>query len=192
MVPILVSATFTYIPVWEAASLDEWLYNGGTYQVIVFHFFIGACSYLSCEAISAKPIKLKRRANPIVCKTNPPSIYREIGIFYQTICHNLNTGLMELHVKLYEGFKLPNLFDLINIKTSDGYYSLAIVYKLVYKMLMDCTFLVGSAKYFYKIFVVYGTGLCYWLLDIVVLVSQRFLHKRIFRLKSWWNKQWIG
>ncbi len=28
-------------PIWEAASLDEWLYNGGPYQLIVFHFLIG-------------------------------------------------------------------------------------------------------------------------------------------------------
>jgi len=25
-------------PIWEAASLDEWLYNGGPYQLVVFHF----------------------------------------------------------------------------------------------------------------------------------------------------------
>jgi photosystem II P680 reaction center D1 protein len=30
-----------FYPIWEAASLDEWLYNGGTYQLVVFHFLIG-------------------------------------------------------------------------------------------------------------------------------------------------------
>jgi photosystem II P680 reaction center D1 protein len=30
-----------FYPVWEAASLDEWLFNGGPYQLIVCHFFIG-------------------------------------------------------------------------------------------------------------------------------------------------------
>jgi hypothetical protein len=29
-----------FYPVWEAASLDEWLFNGGPYQPIVCHFFI--------------------------------------------------------------------------------------------------------------------------------------------------------
>ncbi|KAL7568888.1 hypothetical protein ACA910_015536 [Epithemia clementina (nom. ined.)] len=29
-------------PIWEAASLDEWLYNGGEYQLIVLHFLIGS------------------------------------------------------------------------------------------------------------------------------------------------------
>ena len=33
-------------PIWEAASLDEWLYNGGPYQLVVFHFLIGCATYL--------------------------------------------------------------------------------------------------------------------------------------------------
>ena len=36
-------------PVWEAASLDEWLYNGGTYQLVVFHFLIGIWCYAGRE-----------------------------------------------------------------------------------------------------------------------------------------------
>merc|ERR1712086_682430 len=38
-----------FSPVWEAASVDEWLYNGGPYQMVVFHFFIGVCSYIGRE-----------------------------------------------------------------------------------------------------------------------------------------------
>merc|ERR1712115_287219 len=38
-----------FYPVWEAASMDEWLYNGGTYQLVVLHFFIGICAYLGRE-----------------------------------------------------------------------------------------------------------------------------------------------
>lgn len=36
-------------PIWEAASLDEWLYNGGPYQLVVCHFFIGVCAYMGRE-----------------------------------------------------------------------------------------------------------------------------------------------
>ncbi len=36
-------------PVWEASSLDEWLYNGGSYQLIVFHFLIGIWCYAARE-----------------------------------------------------------------------------------------------------------------------------------------------
>jgi photosystem II P680 reaction center D1 protein len=38
-----------FYPVWDSPSLDEFLYNGGTYQVVVFHFFIGACAWLGRE-----------------------------------------------------------------------------------------------------------------------------------------------
>jgi photosystem II P680 reaction center D1 protein len=36
-------------PIWEAASLDEWLYNGGCYQLVIFHFLIGVWCYAGRE-----------------------------------------------------------------------------------------------------------------------------------------------
>ena len=30
-----------FYPIWEAATIDEWLYNGGPYKLIVFNFLIG-------------------------------------------------------------------------------------------------------------------------------------------------------
>ena len=36
-------------PIWEAASLDEWLFNGGSYQFIVCHFVLGICCYMGRE-----------------------------------------------------------------------------------------------------------------------------------------------
>jgi photosystem II P680 reaction center D1 protein len=36
-------------PIWEAFSLDEWLYNGGPYQFVVFHFLIGVAAYAGRE-----------------------------------------------------------------------------------------------------------------------------------------------
>jgi len=38
-----------FYSIWEAASLEEWLYNGGPYQLVVFHFFLGVCSYIGRE-----------------------------------------------------------------------------------------------------------------------------------------------
>jgi photosystem II P680 reaction center D1 protein len=35
--------------IWEAASLDEWLYNGGPFQLVVFHFLIGIYAYMGRE-----------------------------------------------------------------------------------------------------------------------------------------------
>jgi photosystem II P680 reaction center D1 protein len=36
-------------PIWEAQSLEEWLYNGGEYQLIVFHFMIAIYAYMGRE-----------------------------------------------------------------------------------------------------------------------------------------------
>jgi photosystem II P680 reaction center D1 protein len=38
-----------FYPIWEAASLDEWLYNGGPYQFVIFHFLIGVFCYMGRE-----------------------------------------------------------------------------------------------------------------------------------------------
>jgi len=38
-----------FYPVWESLGFDEWLYNGGTYQFCVFHFFAGVCSAMGRE-----------------------------------------------------------------------------------------------------------------------------------------------
>jgi photosystem II P680 reaction center D1 protein len=38
-----------FYPIWEAASIDEWLYNGGPSQLIVFHFLTGVACYLGRE-----------------------------------------------------------------------------------------------------------------------------------------------
>ncbi len=38
-----------FYPIWEAASVDEWLYNGGPYQLVVLHFLTGVACYLGRE-----------------------------------------------------------------------------------------------------------------------------------------------
>ena len=38
-----------FYPIWEAASLDEWLYNGGPFQLVTFHFLIGIYAYMGRE-----------------------------------------------------------------------------------------------------------------------------------------------
>ena len=35
-----------FYPIWDAANLDEWLYNGGPYQMIIFHFLIAIYAYM--------------------------------------------------------------------------------------------------------------------------------------------------
>ena len=38
-----------FYPIWEASTLDEWLYNGGLFQLVVFHFLIGIYAYMGRE-----------------------------------------------------------------------------------------------------------------------------------------------
>jgi photosystem II P680 reaction center D1 protein len=46
VVPTSAAIGLHFYPIWDAASLDEWLYNGGPYQLIIFHFLIGIWCYL--------------------------------------------------------------------------------------------------------------------------------------------------
>jgi photosystem II P680 reaction center D1 protein len=38
-----------FYPAWDAVSFDEWLYNGGSYQLVVLHFIIGAAAWMGRE-----------------------------------------------------------------------------------------------------------------------------------------------
>ena len=38
-----------FYPLWESDGYDEWLYNGGTYQLIVLHFILGVCAWMGRE-----------------------------------------------------------------------------------------------------------------------------------------------
>ena len=46
VVPTSAAIGLHFYPIWEASSLEEWLYNGGCYQLIVCHFLIGIWCYL--------------------------------------------------------------------------------------------------------------------------------------------------
>ncbi len=49
VVPSSATIGLHFYPIWEAASIQEWLYNGGPYQLIVFHFLIGIICYQDRE-----------------------------------------------------------------------------------------------------------------------------------------------
>ena len=46
VVPTSAAIGLHFYPIWDAASVEEWLYNGGPYQLIIFHFLIGIWCYL--------------------------------------------------------------------------------------------------------------------------------------------------
>ncbi|PWA78702.1 PsbA, chloroplast [Artemisia annua] len=41
IIPTSAAIGLHFYPIWEAASVDEWLYNGGPYELIVLHFLLG-------------------------------------------------------------------------------------------------------------------------------------------------------
>jgi photosystem II P680 reaction center D1 protein len=46
VIPTSAAIGLHFYPIWAAASMDEWLYNGGPYQLIVLHFLVGVWCYL--------------------------------------------------------------------------------------------------------------------------------------------------
>jgi photosystem II P680 reaction center D1 protein len=46
VVPTSAAIGLHFYPIWDASSIQEWLYNGGPYQLIVLHFLIGIWCYL--------------------------------------------------------------------------------------------------------------------------------------------------
>uniref|UniRef100_A0A0D3HG91 32 kDa thylakoid membrane protein n=1 Tax=Oryza barthii TaxID=65489 RepID=A0A0D3HG91_9ORYZ len=49
IVPTSAAVGLHFYPIWEAASVDEWLYNGGPYELIVLHFLLGVACYMGRE-----------------------------------------------------------------------------------------------------------------------------------------------
>lgn len=46
VIPTSAAIGLHFYPLWAAGSVPEWLYNGGSYQLIVLHFLIGIFAYL--------------------------------------------------------------------------------------------------------------------------------------------------
>jgi photosystem II P680 reaction center D1 protein len=49
LIPSSNSIGVHFYPAWESMTTDEWLYNGGSYQLVIFHFMIGVCAYMGRE-----------------------------------------------------------------------------------------------------------------------------------------------
>ncbi|KAL5555071.1 hypothetical protein UlMin_037307 [Ulmus minor] len=49
IIPTSAAIGLHFYPIWEATSVDEWLYNGGPYELIVLHFLLGVACYMSRE-----------------------------------------------------------------------------------------------------------------------------------------------
>ena len=78
-------------PVWEALSLDEWLYNGGPYQLVVFHFLIGVFAYMGREW----ELSYRLGMRPWICVAYSAPVAAATAVFLSTpsvrisltVCH---------------------------------------------------------------------------------------------------------
>ncbi|CAN6476525.1 unnamed protein product [Victoria cruziana] len=49
IVPISAAIGLHFYPIWEASSVDKWLYNGSPYELIFLHFLLGLACYMGRE-----------------------------------------------------------------------------------------------------------------------------------------------
>ncbi|KAF9606290.1 hypothetical protein IFM89_024293 [Coptis chinensis] len=46
IIPTSTAIGLHFYLIWEATSVDEWLYNGGPYELILLHFLLGVACYM--------------------------------------------------------------------------------------------------------------------------------------------------
>ena len=65
-----------FYPIWEAASLDEWLYNGGPYQMIVLHFLLGVAAYMGFHSWPIERVTFRHKTDSTLAFTEDPDGWR--------------------------------------------------------------------------------------------------------------------
>jgi photosystem II DI subunit (Q(B)) len=84
-----------FYPIWEAATLDEWLYNGGPYQMIVCHFLLGVACYMGFLFVA------HQRGDSLIKKTDSTH-----ALIFMPPKAALVLGLTNLKLPLIQGFAL--------------------------------------------------------------------------------------
>ena len=93
-----------FYPIWEAASLDEWLYNGGPYQLVVFHFLIGVFAYMGREwelsyRLGMRPWICVAYSAPVAAASAVFLVYPLVKVVSPMVC--LLVSLVLLTICLY-------------------------------------------------------------------------------------------
>ena len=74
-----------FYPIWEAATLDEWLFNGGPYQLIVCHFFLAVYCCMGREwelsfRLGMRPWIAVAYSAPVAAATAVLCIFHTLGV----------------------------------------------------------------------------------------------------------------
>ncbi|KAJ4732497.1 Photosystem II protein D1 [Rhynchospora pubera] len=80
IIPTSAAIGLHFYPIWEAASVDEWLYNGGPYELIVLHFLLGVACYMGREwelsfRLGMRPLDCVAYSAPVAAATAVFLIY---------------------------------------------------------------------------------------------------------------------
>merc|ERR1719230_1158937 len=69
-----------FYPCWESLSLSEWLFNGGSYQLVVFHFILGVSFWMGREWELS--FRLGMRAWIFIAFSGPVVAATAVFVFY--------------------------------------------------------------------------------------------------------------
>ena len=107
-----------FYPLWEAASVDEWLYNGGPYQLVVCHFLLGVSCYMGREWELS--FRLGMRPWIAVAYSAPVAAAMAVFLIYPIGQGSFSDG-MPLGKK-----KLPRLYDKQRFGSLKNVYRIAL------------------------------------------------------------------
>ena len=97
-----------FYPIWEAASLDEWLYNGGPYQLIIFHFLIGIFCWMGREwelsyRLGMRPWIAVAYSAPVAAATVDGAAKRQASQDAQSLIHSVINPSLRTRAKERHG-----------------------------------------------------------------------------------------
>merc|ERR1712232_869606 len=121
-----------FYPIWEAASIDEWLYNGGPYQLIVLHFLLGVASYMGREwelsyRLGMRPWIFVAFSAPVAAASAVFLVYPIVqGSFFSAMHGSLVTSSLIRETTENEstnyGYKFGQEDETYNIVAAHGYF----------------------------------------------------------------------
>jgi photosystem II P680 reaction center D1 protein len=106
-----------FYPIWEAASVDEWLYNGGPYQMVVCHFLIGVACYMGREW----ELSFRLGMRPWIAVAYSAPVAAAAAVF---LVYPIGQGSFSDGMPL--GKKLPRLYDKWTFGRQDNIYPIAL------------------------------------------------------------------
>lgn len=161
---------------------DKWVYDLDGYYRNSFEYYRFDDDEIRSEEEMYRELKAKLK--------RPPGEFKAIGIVFQFMGPHLRSRLMQVHIKLYDDSKLPGLFNIVKIQTSDNCFRVGIVDKIVDFDRVDVTLLIRSAKNVKRGLKVYDTGLIFDGYQLAKVVVQRFLQKTKLTIRQWWTRRW--